>query len=601
MQILKVKIENFRSIKSLEFCPEKHNVFMGPNNIGKTAIVEAINLCLNPEFSYRAEAIDENDFFRRSYIEKEKTEGTDVETITYPKIRIDIIVGPISEEDDLLDYRAQIVPWNANTKSIPEISDTVDNPFQGNQSAVRICFEAQYDPNEDEFAWFTFFKTNDAETWTPNAEDNPKIVNRDVKRRIGFLIYRDVRAVQRPVNLDPGSLLMRVAKSQEAGPQNFERAFDGTKGSLKTLSHETNFGRVLAELRDEVNQFLQHGLDHETKLNFELTDRTREEFKSVAQLYLENDMHLPSHKYGAGTRSLITLSLLTYVMRKRGRGILALEEPETFLYPHAQRRVISEAIKISNQLFVTTHSPYILEQFSPESLGRVYRDADGTVHIKYLKDEDKKFFKRNLRKQLAEGLLSRGVLLTEEDSMAKWLVAASERLHDTKFEGTSIERFDLAGISAISSDGNGAVVPLGEFILGAGLPVLICIDKTKPNAAIEAWKTAGKKIYELEVSGLEKLLVNEIPIETLKAFVCTTDVEDISPLSLEDLNREAPERQKAKILEFLIRYKGSIPFQEWMILKLPIEQFPITMKKVVKMMSELCPKPAERVDAVQSI
>lgn len=599
MQILKVEIDNFRSIKRLEFFPEKHNVFIGPNNVGKTAIVEAINLCLNPEFSFRAEAIDENDFFFRQYILRQKSAEGNEETISHPKIKIDVILGPIENDEDLVDFRTQLVPWNANTRTIVQGTDEAEDPFAGNLNAIRICFEAQYDPMEDEFAWSTFFKLNDTDTWTPNAEINPKPVNKETKRRIGFLIYRDVRALQRPVTLEPSSLLTRVAKSQDATPQNFEKAFDATTGSLAVLSTANNFGRVLAELKLEINQFLQHGFDVGSKLKFELTDRTRNQFKAAAQLHIDDDLSLPSHKYGAGTRSLITLSLLTYVMRKRGRGILALEEPETFLYPHAQRRVINEALKISNQLFVTTHSPYILEQFSPASLGRVFKDNDGNVEIKYLKNDNAKFFKRNIRKQLAEALLSRAVVLTEEDSMAKWLAAMSELLHETIVDGVSIERFDLAGVSAISADGNGSLLPLASFIETAGLPVVICVDRNKTNESFSKWKTDMKPYFEIDYAGLEKLLVAEISLPLLRSFVTTTEVELTQRPTFEHNENEAS--QKKKILECLIQNKGSMPFQEWMIAQITTDSIPLSMRNIVKLVSGLLPKAPPEVDEVPGV
>jgi len=67
-----------------------------------------------------------------------------------------------------------------------------------------------------------------------------------------------------------------------------------------------------------------------------------------------DDAELPLHKAGAGTRSLATLAMLTLIVRRRGRGILALEEPETFLFPHAQRRIIDECIALSNHYAIRT-------------------------------------------------------------------------------------------------------------------------------------------------------------------------------------------------------------------------------------------------------
>src|SRR6266446_1355123 len=71
MRIVRIRISNFRCIKEAEIHPLKDSVLLGPNNIGKTAVLEALNLLLNPEIGAHSEAIDENDFYRRIYLPKE--------------------------------------------------------------------------------------------------------------------------------------------------------------------------------------------------------------------------------------------------------------------------------------------------------------------------------------------------------------------------------------------------------------------------------------------------------------------------------------------------------------------------------------------------
>src|SRR5438045_1108917 len=68
MRIVRIEIDNFRSIEKAVVRPKKHNVYLGPTNIGKTALLEALNILLNPEFGGRGTEVDENDFFRRKYL-----------------------------------------------------------------------------------------------------------------------------------------------------------------------------------------------------------------------------------------------------------------------------------------------------------------------------------------------------------------------------------------------------------------------------------------------------------------------------------------------------------------------------------------------------
>lgn len=47
MKIKRIKIENFRSIESSEFCTNDFNIFVGQNNCGKTNFFEAIQFFFN--------------------------------------------------------------------------------------------------------------------------------------------------------------------------------------------------------------------------------------------------------------------------------------------------------------------------------------------------------------------------------------------------------------------------------------------------------------------------------------------------------------------------------------------------------------------------
>jgi len=46
VKISRVHIENYRSIKELDFCPNNYCVLIGENNAGKSNILKAINLVL---------------------------------------------------------------------------------------------------------------------------------------------------------------------------------------------------------------------------------------------------------------------------------------------------------------------------------------------------------------------------------------------------------------------------------------------------------------------------------------------------------------------------------------------------------------------------
>lgn len=69
MKIVRIQLKNFRSIRAATLYPATHSVFLGPNNVGKTTVLEAVILVLNPELSRSFGLIDENDFVRRNYLQ----------------------------------------------------------------------------------------------------------------------------------------------------------------------------------------------------------------------------------------------------------------------------------------------------------------------------------------------------------------------------------------------------------------------------------------------------------------------------------------------------------------------------------------------------
>ena len=163
MKIVRLRIRNFRCIKFAELFPVKHNVLLGPNNTGKTAVLEALNLLLNPESSGRWTVIDENDFFSRDYTHTAGTQPTpspqpvpaaqptptpqtsqaQVALPGSPLISIEAVLCDLTQQDEDVfgDY---LVPWKADSHIIVENTPEGVDPFAAASSAIRVMFEATH-------------------------------------------------------------------------------------------------------------------------------------------------------------------------------------------------------------------------------------------------------------------------------------------------------------------------------------------------------------------------------------------------------------------------------------------------------------------------
>jgi putative ATP-dependent endonuclease of OLD family len=74
MNISRVIIKNFRGVQTASIILSKHSVLIGDNNVGKTTVLEAIDLVLGPDRLNRKPPIDEHDFYQGIYISDTPTE-----------------------------------------------------------------------------------------------------------------------------------------------------------------------------------------------------------------------------------------------------------------------------------------------------------------------------------------------------------------------------------------------------------------------------------------------------------------------------------------------------------------------------------------------
>ena len=53
MRIRRVRINRFRSLRQLQFCPGPSTIILGPNNSGKSTVLEALDLLFHPGITYK--------------------------------------------------------------------------------------------------------------------------------------------------------------------------------------------------------------------------------------------------------------------------------------------------------------------------------------------------------------------------------------------------------------------------------------------------------------------------------------------------------------------------------------------------------------------
>lgn len=138
---------------------------------------------------------------------------------------------------------------------------------------------------------------------------------------------------------------------------------------------------------------------------------------------------VPPSEVGSGLQSLLDLELRRFTAAGQGRHLLlAVEEPEVFLHPSAQRqlgRSLSGG-QMGSRTFVSTHSPLILEEASFEQVAII---RDHVVYQTHLGEDERAAINTTLMTgRGAEVLFARSVLLVEGPGDREYWEALRRRL-----------------------------------------------------------------------------------------------------------------------------------------------------------------------------
>lgn len=87
---------------------------------------------------------------------------------------------------------------------------------------------------------------------------------------------------------------------------------------------------------------------------------------------------------GTGVRGAVLVSMLQYLAEQSRRSlVLAVEEPEAFLHPAAQEAIMEQLEELATRsdvsLLVTTHSPYVLSRRADASITELRKRSDGVT------------------------------------------------------------------------------------------------------------------------------------------------------------------------------------------------------------------------------
>ena len=584
MRILRLTMSHFRSVAEGEIIFPDHTVIIGGNSVGKSTMCEALDLLLGPDRLARSSPVDEHDFHGRRYLDDD---GNPI------PIQLEVVLTKLTD-DVLTQFRAHREYWNTTDNVLlDETASPEDLEADDVVPALRIRFEGLYDIEEDEFSAETYFAS-------PPADDGERRarVSRSAKRQFGFIYLRALRTGSRALSLERGSLLDIILKLKD---DDRSAMWEQTLQSMEDLDPAIDAIPQLRSVLDEIDSRVRRfvGLsDDERTFRLYPSSLTRESLRRSITLFglsERSNTPVPYWRLGSGVINSMVFSLLTFIAELKSNVIFAMEEPEIAIPPHTQRRIVQFLHKHMDQSILTTHSPFVLEQYAPENVVLLERGDGGvvsgrTVEVTGLKA---KAYKGNLRRVLAEAMLGNGVVCVEGVSDAEALYSASAVLEEQSEEG-SYTPLDLSGVTIVQCEGDGGLLRYGEFFSGLGLNTYAFYDRQKNDAVSDDIEALFDEAWELEQTGIEYLLAEEVSISVVRDFLKEAEAWDDYPHNAQKpkffgYDEEADDDDVRKLCKRVLKARKGSGYAQHLVEMCDDDDLPSIVVEALKVISEALP------------
>lgn len=509
MQIRRLTLKNFRSVASGEVLFNEHTVLIGSNSVGKSTVCEALDLLLGPDRLSRTNPINEHDFHQRTYLDEE---GEPV------VIELEVILTNLTPELEA-KYRAHREYWDTKDETLlDEGDDPEDTDLDHVTPALRIVFEGTYDKEEDEFSAQTYFASP-----PPDDGGSPVRVSRSSKREFGFIYLRALRTGARALSLERGSLLDIILRLKE---DDRSEMWEQTLGQLEDLDPPIDQIPQLKEILEDIDERARRFIpltDDGQAFRLFPSALTREDLRHSITLFGSSERSntpVPYWRLGSGVINALVFSLLTFIAQLKKNVIFAMEEPEIAIPPHTQRRIVKFLRSRMQQAILTTHSPFVLEQFEPRDVVILERAEDCELTGKHVEISGikAKTYRGNLRRILAEAMLGSGVICVEGISDAEVLSSASDVLEEG-YDPGAYTPLDLSGVTIVQCEGDGGILRYGEFFKSLGKNIYAFYDKQANGDIADDIDDLFDASWQLNQTGIEFLLAEEVGIAVLRKFL----------------------------------------------------------------------------------
>ncbi len=482
-RIRRLEIENFRGMRSLDWNPKPGlNCLLGPGDVGKSTVLDAIDLCLGAR---RAIAFSDADFFELDHSKP---------------IRIAATIGELP--DELLDidtYGQYLRGFDA------ESGEVADEAGVGLETVVtlQLVVDESLDP-----------------TWTLYSDRSREL---GLQRGIPW----GIRTKLGPIRIGVSSS-SQFAWRQGSVLSRLTSDVPNASNALATAAREARkaFGEKTApDLQDTLDAIAAKGVLLGLKIGDGLKAMLDADSISLGRgtIALHTSKGIPLQCLGTGSVRLLTAGMQQTL--GGGTCMIIADEVEHGLEPYRVARLLdtlgAKSAQPSAQVFLTTHSPVVIRELSGDALWILRRPTEEAHLCVPVGTADEI---QGTVRTFPEALLARAVVVCE-GSTEVGLLRGLDQFEDSQARPTLAS----VGVVFIDSNGHSRVGGRAQALQALGFKVAILRDSDVALAppGEDAFVEAGGHLFKWsEGHSTEQALFSALPEEAVRQLLeCAVELQ----------------------------------------------------------------------------
>ncbi len=414
MKLNELSIKNFRGYDEtiIDF-DDEINVVIGRNDVGKSTILDALEIFFNGENRDTQVKVDIDDFNVNCKDENKEIIISCILDVEDKDVIIDSTNKTNLKDEFLLnkDGKLEIIKvWNCNKEKI-------------NASDLKIYLKAYYPQINDPLINLTDAKLRasleEIRDDIEDYDDIPRNKNAEMRRAIhdcyiskGYELEETYIDLKKNDGKDMWKAIKNnlplyfLFKSDRSNTDTDAEVQDplkiATKEALAGIQEQLS--EIETTVERQVKEVGQATIGKLKEFDEEIADELRTDlilkpWDSIFSFTLAGDDGIPLNKRGSGIRRLMLLSYFRAEAERlveqddlQRSVIYAIEEPETSQHPDFQKMIIESLITLSKdhrrQIILTTHTPEIAKMVNIDQLIFIKKDANGTPYSE--KNEEQK-------------------------------------------------------------------------------------------------------------------------------------------------------------------------------------------------------------------